>query len=123
MTAKTELPLLERRHVDAVLSRTLGFDYDWPTYLKVWACRAPQKRYAGIKGAPELCLHPCAYTRTRHGRIPLYRKEDIGEFIHKARARLPHLKPGRVTIKRYSVDADLLASPIYPAEWIDATPV
>lgn len=123
MTEKIELPLLERRHVDFVLSRALGFSYDWPTYLKMWACRAPHKRYAGIKGSAELCLHPCAYTRSRHGLTPLYRKEDIAEFIGKFRARFPGFKPSRAAIKRYYVDAGLLASPIYPAECVEATPV
>lgn len=123
MTAKIELPLLERRHVDAALSRILGFGYDWSTYLKMWACRTPHRRHTGIKGDPALCLHPCAYTRSRHGLTPLYRKEDIAEFIGKFRARFPSFKPSRVTIKRYSVDADLLASPIYPAEWVEAKPI
>ncbi|MEG1065421.1 MAG: hypothetical protein RSE32_16295 [Comamonas sp.] len=125
MTAKIELSLLERRHVDAVLARVLGFDYDWPTYLKLWACRTSDRRHAGIKGSAELCLHPCAYKRTRSGqsKVPLYREKDIAEFIRKFRARFPGYKPSRAAIKRYSVDADLLASPICPANWVEATPV
>lgn len=125
MTAKIELPLLERRHVDAILYRALGFNYDWPTYLKMWACRKPSRRCAGIKGSTQLCLHPCAYKRTNSGpsKVPLYRTEDIVEFIRKFRVHAPSVKPSRPAIKRYLVDVDLLASPIYPAEWVEATPV